>query len=218
GALQRAATGEGFEHDVDGECFVAAAECHPSQRAGRGPRWELAEDDGEVPAGVHVFGGEGDSQDLFGEGRDEGRVAALDFLEGVGGAVRDDDAFVVQGVDEFVDERVIVEGFADDFVGGAEVAGGAGGEAVAEGGHWEWLVVGGKGNGKSNSKGKRRSPAGMTTGKATATTKAKARTKAKAKTTALARLNARYHHPVFLRKPRVGHPATAKANADPLRG
>src|SRR6185437_1245918 len=45
--------------------------------------------------------------------------------------------------------------------------------------------------------------------------RARAKTKARARAKALARLNARYHHPVFLRKPRVGHPA--KAEADSLR-
>jgi hypothetical protein len=48
-------------------------------------------------------------------------------------------------------------------------------------------------------------------------TKARAKTKAKARAKALARLNARYRHPVFLRKPRVGHPTgmtTRKATAE----
>ena len=49
----------------------------------------------------------------------------------------DDDAFVAEGFDEFFDEGVMVEGFADDLVGRAEIARGAGGEAIAEvGGAW----------------------------------------------------------------------------------
>ena len=44
-SLQGAAAGEGFEHEVNGEGFVAASE------------GELAEDDGEAPARVHVSGG-----------------------------------------------------------------------------------------------------------------------------------------------------------------